>query len=209
MIRPLSLSAALFLAMPMAAPAFAQDAAPGADAAVPAIDASPERINQVVVYGDDPCPASDNGDIVVCGRMSEDERYRIPEPLRGNPNAVSHESWTARVQAVERIGRFGTDSCSPTGLGGFTGCVNALVNNAVAEREQARTTNWTAAVAEARRLRMQGYDAQAAEIEAQVTADEQARIARDQANQAEEAAATAEPLPTPQSHSPLNAPTPH
>lgn len=157
-----------------------------------------ERINQIIVYGDDPCPAATGDEIVVCGRMSEDERFRIPEPLRGNPNDPRRESWTARVQAVERTGRFGTDSCTPTGLGGFTGCVSQVIDNAVAERDQAAGTSWTTAVAAERRRRMEGFDAEADAVEAQVLADEAARIARER--EAEEAAEVdSTPLPMPQS----------
>lgn len=189
-------------AIALAFPAFAQDA--------PREDNSPpvrtERVNQVIVYGEDPCPASTNGDIVVCARMAEDERYRIPEPLRGNPNDPRRESWTARVQAVERVGRFGTDSCSPAGLGGFTGCLNSAIDNAYAERAQAAGTDWTNAVAAARAERMNGFDARAAEVEAQVTADEAARVAR----QAEEAARAeaAEEEAAGVDNSPLPAPPP-
>jgi signal transduction histidine kinase len=156
-----------------------------------------DRINQIYVYGDDPCPAAQGDEIVVCGRLAEDERYRIPEPLRGDPNNPARESWTARVQSFERVGRFGTDSCSPVGLGGFTGCVNQLVNNAVAERQQAAGTDWTNAVAEQRRLRMEGFDAEANAVEAQVLADERARIARETEAEAAAQNVDAEPLPTP------------
>lgn len=139
------------------------------------------RINQVVVYGDDPCPESSGDEILVCGRLDEDERYRIPAELRGNPNDPRRESWTSRVRSLERVGRFGTDSCSPVGAGGFTGCTSELIRNAYAERDQARGTDWTNAVAEARRERMAGFDAEAEAIEAEITRDEQARVARERA----------------------------
>ena len=184
-----------------ASPALAQEG----DAA-PVAGGGGERVNQVIVYGDDACPQAQGDEIVVCGRMAEDERYRIPEPLRGNPNDPRRESWTARVQSVERIGRTGTDSCTPVGLGGFTGCVNQIVNDAVAERQQAAGTNWTNAVAEERRRRMEGFDAEANEVEAQIARDEAARIAREQAAAAEAERAEGEaagvdnsPLPMPQS----------
>ncbi|MFM6854378.1 MAG: hypothetical protein ACKOUM_09900, partial [Sphingopyxis sp.] len=113
------------------------------------------------------------------------------------------ESWTARVQSIERVGRTGTDSCSPTGLGGFTGCVNSMIDHAYAERAQAAGTDWTAAVADQRRRRMEGFTEQANEVEAQIARDEAARIAREQA--AEEAAAGVDStaLPTPQSSATL------
>lgn len=197
MAKTLFVAGAAALAL-FAAPALAQDA-PAASAAP-----SADRVNQVIVYGDDPCPASTEGELVVCARMSEDERYRIPPSLRGNPNDPRRESWTTRVQSVERIGRYGTDSCSPAGLGGFTGCLNSVIDNAYAERRQAAGTDWSTAVAAARAERMTDFDRRAAEVEAQVTADEQARVARETeaANKAEaeaEAAAGVDstPLPTP------------
>lgn len=185
MTRSFSIAALLLAA---ASPAIGQSDTPATGG---------ERINQVIVYGDDPCPTATGEDIVVCGRMDEGERFRIPEALRGNPNDPARESWTARVRSIERVGRFGTDSCSPTGLGGFTGCLNQLVDNAYAERAQAAGTDWTDAVAEQRRQRMTGFDAESQRVEEQVLADERARIAREQA--AEEAAANvdSEPLPVP------------
>ena len=158
----------------------------------------PDRINQVMVFGDDPCAADDgSGDIIVCMRLAEEERYRIPPALRGNPNDPARESWTARVQSFERVGRFGTDSCSPVGLGGFTGCLNQMVDSAYAERAQAAGTDWTDAVAAQRQQRMEGFDAEARAVEEQVLADERARIAREQAAEAAAENVDAEPLPVP------------
>lgn len=187
--RPLRYAAVVGLTL-AASPVLAQaDAAPAETGGV--------RVNQIVVYGDDPCPASTDDEIVVCGRLSEDERYRIPEALRGNPYQPTRQSWTSRVESVERIGRFGTDSCSPVGLGGFTGCSADLINRAYQERNEARGTDWTNAVAEARRLRVAGFDAEARAIEEQVERDEAARIAREQAAEAEAQGVDAAPLPAP------------
>jgi hypothetical protein len=171
MVRITTLAVLVLPVLAIAAPAAAQDG--GAQG-------GGERVNQVVVYGDDPCPTADGDEIVVCGRLDESERYRIPEQLRGNPNSPRNESWTARVRSVERVGRFGTDSCSPTGLGGFTGCVNQLISDARAEREQNRGTSWTNAVSDARRQRMEGFDSAAEEVEAQIARDDAAQAARQQ-----------------------------
>ena len=38
-----------------------------------------EKVNQLIVYGDDPCPQSSADQITVCARKGESERYRIPE----------------------------------------------------------------------------------------------------------------------------------
>lgn len=153
----------------LAAPAAAQEEAPA------------ERVNQVIVYGDDPCPQGDDDTIVVCARMAEDERYRIPPNLRADPNDPRRESWTSRVQSLERVGRFGTDSCSPVGLGGFTGCTRDLVEGFAAERTANTRADWTNAVEEARRRRVEGFDDAAREEEADAVAAENAAAARERA----------------------------
>src|SRR5215207_564944 len=44
------------------------------------------RVNEIIVYGTDPCPRSTDDEVVVCKRVGEEERYRIPERLReGRP----------------------------------------------------------------------------------------------------------------------------
>lgn len=43
------------------------------------LGAGDEKVNQLIIYGDDPCPASASGEITVCARKAEAERYRIPE----------------------------------------------------------------------------------------------------------------------------------
>ena len=193
-MTPLALRIVLAAALvALSGPALAQDAAPPAASA----NDGTLRVNQIVVYGDDQCPQSSGDDIVVCGRLAEDERYRIPPELRGNPNDLRRESWTARVQSVERIGRFGTDSCSPTGAGGFTGCTLGLINNAYAERAQAQGNDWTNAVAAARAERVAGFDAEAEAIEAQVTRDEAERIARENTATAATENAETDPDPSP------------
>lgn len=186
----------------------------GSAAAVPAaaqqqtVDA--EKINQVIVYGNDKCEQSSPDEIVVCNRLPESERYRVPEMLRGNPLDVRNEAWANKVVAMERVGRFGTDSCSPTGLGGFTGCTQALVAGAKAERQAANKTDWQAMIADERAKRLAGIDAAADEVEAAVVAEEKALAERQKAaeelerqasGQAPAPAASDEadgqPLPTP------------
>jgi hypothetical protein len=134
-----------------AMPAFAQQpgvAVPGAEAAAPSAD---PRVNQVIVYGDDPCPASTNEEITVCARLPDSDRYRIPPNLRDNPNDPASRSWAGRALELQYVGRTGTDSCSPVGGGGFTGCFNQMVTQARAERRAAGTdVNWTRMVEEAR-----------------------------------------------------------
>ena len=138
-----------------------------------------DKISQAIVYGQDSCPAATGDEILVCARLPEAERFRVPEIFRGgdllNPK---NEAWANKVVALERIGRFGTDSCSPVGLGGFTGCTQSLVAGAAAERRATDKTNWEALIADERAKRIAGIDAAAAEVEAAVVADEKAREER-------------------------------
>ncbi|WP_030538832.1 hypothetical protein [Sphingobium sp. DC-2] len=172
----------IIAAMLMAAaalPASAQQAGP-AEAQAPAAGAAApgsERVNLVIVYGDDPCPQSEGSDIVVCARKGEEERYRIPEPLRGDPNAPANQAWGERVKSMEYVGRTGTESCSATGPGGFTGCFNQLARLAKAERQQADNASWKDLVEAERARRLSTIDADSREIEARAVAEEKARAA--------------------------------
>src|SRR3546814_14749889 len=80
-----SLIAAMLL-LGTASPVLAQQGPSVPQEQAPAAQAGSERVNLVIVYGDDPCPQSQGSDIVVCARKGEEERYRIPEPLRRDPN---------------------------------------------------------------------------------------------------------------------------
>ena len=154
------LASALLLAAPataqqpgVAAPEAAAVAPqqPAAAAGVPRAD---PRINQLIVYGDDPCPQSTNDEIIVCARLPDSERYRVPEVVRDNPNAPENRSWANRALELSYVGRTGTDSCSTSGPGGFTGCFNQMVNQARAERADRGDINWTRLIEQAREERM-------------------------------------------------------
>ena len=134
-----------------------------------------EKVNQVFVYGEDKCEQSSPDEIVVCKRLPEGDRFRVPQIFRGgDPLDPRNEAWANRVVSLERVGRFGTDSCSPTGLGGFTGCTQALVAGAKAERQATDKTDWQAMIADERARRIAGIDAAAAGVEAAVVAEEKA-----------------------------------
>ena len=170
-----------------------------------------EKINQVIVYGSDKCEQSSPDEIVVCNRLPEQDRYRVPQMFRGgDPLDPRNNAWLNRVVALERVGRFGTDSCSPTGLGGFTGCTQALVAGARAEQKAADKTDWQAMIADERAKRIAGIDAAANEVEAAVVAEEKALAERQKAAEELERQASgqaprpaapdegdAEPLPVP------------
>ena len=162
----------------IALPAYAQPAAGPAQEQAPAAAsaiAGSERVNLVIVYGNDACPQSAGNDIVVCARKGEEERYRIPEPLRGNPNAPANQAWGERVRSMEYVGRTGTESCSATGPGGFTGCFNQLARLAKAERQQADNASWKDLVAAERARRLSTIDQESKEIEARAVAEERAQ----------------------------------
>lgn len=137
-----------------------------------------ERINQVIVYGNDPCPrGTEDDEIVICARKSENDRFRIPAPLRSDPNAPANAAWGVKAEQLEYVGRSGIGSCSPSGVGGASGCFNQLVRQARAERAQGDGTNWVALVEAARAERVGRIDADSVEIEERVKAEEAARAA--------------------------------
>ena len=155
MKRFLSAAALGALVLVVPAPAFAQDAAG-------------DKVNQLIVYGDDPCPVSNDGSITVCARKDEAERYRIPKALREAPTAVSNEAWTQRVKAYETVGATGTKSCSPVGAGGASGCMEQLIGRAYAEKAQGEDVQMGKLIEAERQKRLSTIDAAAA--------DEQARV---------------------------------
>lgn len=112
-----------------AAPASAQEAVP-----------TEEKLRQLIVYGTDPCPPSPAGEIVICARRPETERYRVPEPLRETEAGPQGESWAARSRSLEYVSATGTQSCSTVGPGGHTGCLEQLIRQAREER-RARTSD--------------------------------------------------------------------
>jgi len=166
---------------------------------------SDEKINQLIVYGDDECPKSAGDEIVVCARMNEADRYRIPPSLRSDPNSPQNQAWLNRVQAYEYVGASGTLSCSPSGAGGFTGCGLKEIDRAYAEKAQDPGITFGRLIAAERIKRLAGIDAEAAAVEERVKEFEIGRAEREARLQAEmdakEAAelngSDAQPLPEP------------
>jgi hypothetical protein len=105
-------------------------AALAAAAPATAQSSSTYRTRTVLVYGDDPCPKSENPDeIIVCARRPEDERYRIPKQIREAEQAANiADNVPAQRSALisTRNSAAGTGSCSPAGAGGWTGCTQGL-----------------------------------------------------------------------------------
>lgn len=155
---------------------------------------SNERVKQVIVYGDDPCPIGEGDEILVCARHDEKERYRILEQLRREePGSTVNEAWGSRAKSIEYVGRTGTESCSPVGAGGVTGCFNQLAAKAKAERKQMGDKSWADLVAAEREKRLSKIDAESEQIEEQAKAEEAARAKREAQDSAGETPAPAAP----------------
>ena len=105
--------------------------------ATPALAQQEDRV--LVIYGNDKCPTSDGQEIVVCARKPEAERFRIPSELR----AGGVNSWRERAKDLEFAGAGGTQSCSASGTGGWTGCWNQLMSQAHAERKEQKAEDNT------------------------------------------------------------------
>ena len=177
----LALPFAAVLGLP--APAMAQDQA--------------ERVNQLIIFGDDPCPPSAEGEITVCARKDEAERYRIPESLRSDPGAPGNEPWTERVRAYETVSASGTESCSPVGAGGATGCMSRLIDAAYAEKRQSGDVRFGQLIEEERAKRLSTIDADAAATQARVESLEREYDAKLAAERDAENAAVPADLPRP------------
>ncbi|WP_271079114.1 hypothetical protein [Aurantiacibacter sp. MUD61] len=172
MTRLLALSAASAIAMAFsAAPAAAQDQ--GGD-----------RVNQIIVYGDDECPVSDENTITVCARMDESERYRIPPQLR-NSDSPQNESWNNRFESLEVVGAFGPLSCTPVGSGAAHGCTMQMIEQAYAERAAGREVRMGELIAAAREERLSTIDEDAAIYQERVEELEEAELERRRQAQAQ------------------------
>jgi len=84
----------------------------------------------VTVFGSDPCPRD-----TICVRAPENERYRIPQELRGESGEAAAARWGDRAQQLEYVGASGTLSCTPVGPGGATGCYRELARKARQEQK--------------------------------------------------------------------------
>lgn len=106
----------------------------------PLPDPPPQRMSSLVVYGNDPCPPSTSGEIVVCAREPENERYRVPKRFRDQKKALpAQTSWAANARMLDSVARQGTpNTCSPVGSGGQSGCQAQFLAQARAQREADR-----------------------------------------------------------------------
>jgi hypothetical protein len=114
---------------PLALGLFATALAGAVPVAAPAQEQG-QRIRQVVIYGNDPCPRGTSEEIIVCARRPENERYRIPpETAVPGDNDPNSRSWATRARNLDEVGETGTDSCTPVGPGGQTGCLKEMIDD--------------------------------------------------------------------------------
>lgn len=151
----------------------------GAMVATPAAaqEEAGDKVNTLIIYGEDECPESSPDQITVCARLDESERFRIPERLRESRDP-ENTSWTDRVRSFETVGNFGALSCSAVGAGGELGCTAAMIEAAYAERAQGSNVRFTEMIAAAREDRLSTIDAEAAETQARVEVIEEEYMAR-------------------------------
>lgn len=153
---PAALAPALAVALAAlgAVPALAQDA-PGDD------------VRMSIVYGDDAAPECPPGEICVVARLPEEDRFRIPPPLRFSEDPENN-AWTRRVEKLEMIGDFGTMSCSTAGAGGFTGCTQQMIRAAYGDKAEGADVRFSELIAAARADRLSQIDEAAAAEQARV-----------------------------------------
>lgn len=170
----------------------------GAAAPAAAQDEAGDKVNMVIVYGDDACPAPAAGEITVCARKDENERFRIPENLRTS-DSIQNTAWTERVKSYEMVGSFGTMSCDPAGAGGFTGCTQQMINAAYADKREASNVRFSQLIAAARAERLSTIDADAAAEQERVEQIEREyleRLARERDGALPGEASASPPAPT-------------
>lgn len=142
-----------------------------------------ERVNQLIVYGDDPCPKSKGDEITVCARKDESERYRIPEVLR-DTQSPANEAWNNKVIAYETVGQTGTLSCSPVGAGGATGCLSKLIDAAYEEKKSDPSVRFSDLIAAERERRLSTIDETAQATQERVEEAEQEYLKREKREEA-------------------------
>ncbi len=154
-------------------------AAASAFASVPAAaqDNDGEKINQLIIYGDDECPVSTGDEITVCARLDESERYRIPPDLRQS-DSPEDVPWTNRVKSFEAVGDFGPLSCSTVGLGSELGCTAKMIEAAYEEKKHGNSVKMAELVAKAREERLSTIDEEAAATQARVERDREGIMRR-------------------------------
>jgi hypothetical protein len=101
--------------------------------AAPAVAQTGSRT--LTIYGNDECPTSNNEEIIVCRRLPEQERFRIPMDLREGTIGPESTAGAVRNQRIvdKDVASDGIGSCSTVGPGGASGC---FLQNARKNREK-------------------------------------------------------------------------
>ncbi|RVQ67689.1 hypothetical protein EKN06_07075 [Croceicoccus ponticola] len=164
-------------------------------AAIPAAAQETEApVNQVIVYGDQECPASTEQQIVVCVR--QEDPYRIPKTLRQSDDK-ENVAWSERVAANRDVGDTGVGSCNTVGPAGQTGCTLEAIQQAYAEKANSSDVQMGKLVAEARAARLAEIDEEARATQERVESIEADYETRRKAEEAAAGEVDPEPLPNP------------
>lgn len=113
-------------------------AQPADNAAAAPPPSLPDRYSTLIVFGDDPCPRSSQDEVVVCARLPENDRFRLPKRFRGKKGSEGPASvaWSQKARSLEYVSRDGIpNSCSPVGSFGATGCFQKFLREAREQRE--------------------------------------------------------------------------
>jgi len=98
--------------------------------------AQSQTVPEIVVYGTDPCPRATDDTVVICRRLPEGMRYRLPEQYRPGATYQEKQSWTNKARALSTVGNTGIGSCTAVGPGGYTGCLTQEIEQAKQTRKQ-------------------------------------------------------------------------
>lgn len=96
---------------------------------------------EVVVYGSDPCPRSTDDQIVVCRRLPETQRYRLPKNQQLQGSRQEREAWANKSQTLMNVGKTGINSCSAVGPAGHTGCLEQQIQQTKKEAQEQAQEN--------------------------------------------------------------------
>ena len=86
--------------------------------------------SEIVVFGTDPCPRASDDEIVICRRLPEGMRYRMPEAYRPAGTFQERQSWANKARSMQNVGSTGVGSCSAVGPGGQEGCLIQQIQQA-------------------------------------------------------------------------------
>ena len=109
---------------------------------LPALPAQAQsRNSEIIVYGTDPCPRATDSTVVVCRRLPETQRFRIPPNLRPSGAPQTRNSWVNRSKAFANQSGVGPMACSAIGPAGRSGCALQEINQAMQENRDTTATD--------------------------------------------------------------------